>query len=115
MGNTPQKQQPQSSPAANPEDYTNGMRIAGGMIWGTVLSLTVGSGMVLLPQVPRPWLWGVPVLWVSLSALGIWLQWSVARGKCPKCGHEQSVTRLGKRCPQCRTFLQASNRKIVRI
>ena len=71
--------------------------------------------MVVIPQVPRPWLGGVPVLWVGLVILGIALQWSVARGLCPKCGYRLTVTKLGKRCPKCRSYLKAVDRKIVRI
>ena len=97
------------------EEYTSAMRIAGGIGWGTLLSLTVGSTMVLIPQVPRQWLWGVLPLWAGLSAIGIALQWSIARGHCPKCGFSLSVPSLGRRCPQCRTFLKAVDRKIVRI
>ncbi|WP_017325487.1 hypothetical protein [Synechococcus sp. PCC 7336] len=97
------------------EEYTSAMRIVGGTLWGSVLSLAVGAGLVLIPQVPRAWLWAIPPLWVLLSALGILLQWSVARGRCPKCGYQLAVPALGRRCPQCNAYLKAVNRKIIRI
>lgn len=95
--------------------YTSTMRAFGGVAWGTVLTLVVGSILVVLPQVPRPWLWGILPLWLGLSSLGISLQWSVARGACPKCGYPLVVTPLGKRCPQCRSYLKAVNRQIVKF
>ncbi len=95
-------------------EYTVPMRIFGGVAWGSVLTITVGSILVIIPQYPRPWLWVVPGLWVGLSLLGITLQWSVARGACPKCGLEQTVPSLGKRCPECRSYLKAVDRKIIR-
>ena len=94
--------------------YTLPMRIFGGITWGTMLSLGVGFFLVLIPQVPRPGLWAVPVLWVVLSGLGIALQWNVARGACPKCGTVQIVPAVGKRCPECRSYLKSVNRQVVK-
>ena len=111
----PNRSQPETSSTTPEEEYTSAMRIVGGIGWGTLLSMTVGSAMVLIPQVPRSWLWVVLPMWGGLSALGILLQWSIARGECPKCGHPQSVPALGRRCPNCRTYLKAVNRKIIRI
>ncbi|NCJ06858.1 hypothetical protein GS597_10125 [Synechococcales cyanobacterium C] len=95
--------------------YTSGMRIFGGIAWGTLVSVLVAIALILPPQVPRSWLWAIPPLWVALSLLGIALQWSVARGSCPKCGFELTVPILGKRCPKCRSYLKAVNRQIVKL
>ncbi len=105
-------------PAPQPQtdaDYTSGMRIFGGIAWGTVVSLVVALSLILPPQVPRSWLWVIPPLWLGLSGLGIALQWSVARGACPKCGFELTVPIMGKRCPKCRSYLKAVNRQIVKL
>jgi hypothetical protein len=104
-------------PSANSgeEVYTSAMRIYGGIAWGTLLSLLVATTMIILPQVPRPWLWGVLPLWMGLSGIGVLLQWSVARGACPKCGRRQSTTPMMTKCPQCRSYLKAVNRKIVKV
>ena len=92
------------------------MRIFGGIAWGTLLTLPIASTAILIPQVPRPLLWFVPPLWLGLSMVGVLLQWSVARGHCPKCGYQPlTVPAIGKRCPRCRTFLKAVNRTIVRM
>ncbi|MCM1981313.1 hypothetical protein [Lyngbya confervoides] len=95
--------------------YTTPMRIFGGIAWGTLLSLLIAMGCWAVPQFPRSWLWGIFGLWVLLSGLGIALQWSVARGACPKCGLVQTVPALGKRCPECRSYLKASQRQVVRF
>jgi len=94
--------------------YTSAMRVFGGITWSTLLTLLIGSTLILLPQVPRPWLWSILPIWIGLSVVGIALQWSVARGACPKCGYRLTVTPLGKRCPQCRSYLKAMDRKIVK-
>lgn len=101
--------------ASDEQDFTNAMRIVGGVGWSTVMTLGIGVILVLIPQVPRPWLWYVIPLWVALSGLGILLQWSVARGPCPKCGTVQSVPPTLKRCPNCRSYLKAIDRKIVKV
>jgi hypothetical protein len=95
--------------------YTTGMRIYGGVTWGSLTTLVIAAILITIPQVPRPWLWSIPLTWVALMLLGIALQWSVARGPCPKCGHHQMVTTQLKRCPSCRSYLKAMNRKIVRV
>jgi hypothetical protein len=105
----------QQSEPDNPEAYTSGMRIFGGVAWATILTGLVGTFLVVLPQYPRPWLWVVPALWPTLGAIGIALQWSVARGNCPKCGYALVVPAYGKRCPQCRSYLKAENRMIVKV
>lgn len=95
--------------------FTTGMRIFGGVAWGTLTTLTLASILIVLPQVPRPWLWGILPTWVILIAVGIGLQWSIARGACPTCGRSLVVPPMGKRCPQCRSYLKAVNRSIVKI
>ncbi|ABW25232.1 MULTISPECIES: hypothetical protein [Acaryochloris] len=106
-----------SDQASSPEDqdFTNSMRIVGGVGWSSVMTLIIGIVLVLIPQYPRPWLWYVIPLWVALSGLGVFLQWSVARGPCPKCGLVQSVPPTLKRCPNCRSYLKAVDRKIVKV
>jgi hypothetical protein len=113
---------PQSKPSPSPEEpaeadlpFTTGMRIFGGVAWGTLTTLSIASILILLPQVPRSWLWGVLPGWVALTSLGITLQWSTARGSCPKCGRPLVVSPMGKRCPQCRSYLKAMNRSIVKV
>jgi hypothetical protein len=106
---------PQPSEPSVPEDYTSGMRVFGGFAWATILTGVVGALLVTIPQYPRPWLWVVLPLWLGLGALGITLQWSVARGACPKCGYHLIVPAMGKRCPQCRSYLKAVNRTIVKV
>lgn len=90
------------------------MRVFGGVAWGTLTAVLAAMVLILIPQVPRPALWAVVPLWVALSGLGILIQWSVARGACPKCGTVQTVPIMGKRCPKCRSYLKAVQRKIVR-
>jgi hypothetical protein len=115
---SPMPKSAETKSTANPEDedlpYTSTMRLFGGVAWGTIMSLLVGSTLVLIPQVPRSWLWGVLPFWLGISLLGIALQWNIARGNCPKCGLQLTVPPQGKRCPQCRTYLKASDRQIVR-
>lgn len=96
-------------------DYTLPMRVFGGVAWGTVVSLIIGTILVVIPQYPRPWLWVVPIVWTLFSWVGISLQWSVARGPCPKCGTVQTVPAPGKRCPDCRSYLKAVDRKVVKF
>lgn len=96
------------------QTYTTAMRIFGGVVWGTLLTLILGISLIVLPQVPRPWLWGIVPLWVGLSLIGTALQWSVARGGCPKCSYPLTVPAVGKRCPQCRSYLKAVDRLIVK-
>lgn len=113
------------APKLNPKDkasvpldnqpFTSAMRIFGGVTWGTITTLGIAVILILIPQVPRPWLWGVIPSWIGLVSLGIVLQWSVARGACPKCGHPMMVPPTGKRCPQCRAYLKAVDRTIVKI
>lgn len=91
------------------------MRIVGGVGWSSVMTLGIGIVLVLIPQFPRPWLWSVIPLWVALSGLGVFLQWSVARGPCPKCGFVQSVPPTLKRCPNCRSYIKAVDRKIIKV
>jgi hypothetical protein len=105
---------PQPSEANDPE-FTTGMRIFGGVSWATILSLVIGAVLVCIPQYPRPWLWVVPPLWLALGIIGVALQWSVAQGNCPKCNYPLMVPAMGKRCPQCRSYLKARNRVIVKI
>jgi hypothetical protein len=52
---------PQEEIPANPEDqpFTSAMRIFGGVTWGTITTLAIAVILILIPQVPRPWLWGV--------------------------------------------------------
>jgi hypothetical protein len=95
--------------------YTTGMRIFGGVAWGTLLTLVIGSTLIVIPQVPRPWLWSVFPIWLGLITLGVALQWSIARGNCPKCGYSLVVPTGGKRCPQCRSYLKAIDRQIVKV
>ncbi len=107
---------PKSDPIAEEDlPYTSLMRVYGGVAWATILTFVVAAMLVVIPQVPRPWLSGVPVIWVGLAILGIALQWSIARGTCPKCGFRLTVTKMGKRCPKCRSYLKAVDRKIVRF
>jgi hypothetical protein len=106
---------PVPASAAEEEAFTSGMRIFGGVAWGTLTTLGITIIGILLPQVPRPWLWGALPLWAILIGLGVALQWQIARGKCPKCGYALSVPPTGKRCPQCRTYLKAMNRQIIRM
>lgn len=112
------KSQPSRS-AANIEtdvpEYGSGMRIFGGVSWGTLLTLVFASVLVVIPQIPRPWLWVVPPTWLGLIILGVAMQWSVARGLCPKCSTPLVVPPGGRRCPQCKTALKAQNREIVRL
>lgn len=98
-----------------PEDYTSAMRIFGGFSWGTLMTLTIGSVLIIIPQVPRPWLWGLLPFWGTVSLLGIALQWNVARGDCPKCGTAVVVPTTGLRCKNCRTFLKSDNRQVKRM
>jgi hypothetical protein len=108
-------------PPLNREDsptelpFTTSMRIFGGVAWGTLTLLIVAAILIVLPQVPRPWLWGILPGWAMLVGLGIALQWSIARGPCPKCGRPLVVPVMGKRCPQCRSFLKAVNRDIIKV
>lgn len=106
-----------TDPASSPEDqdFTNSMRIVGGVGWSSVMTLGIGIVLVLIPQFPRTWLWSVIPLWVALSGLGLFLQWSVARGPCPKCGFVQSVPPTLKRCPNCRSYIKAVDRKIIKV
>ena len=114
---TMSKRSDNTSKTSSPDDqeYTNVMRIVGGVGWSSVMTFIIGVALILLPQVPRPWLWSVLPLWGGLSALGVFLQWSVARGPCPKCGSVQSVPPTLKRCPSCRSYLKAVDRKIVKV
>lgn len=108
---------PEATPintAVEDPSYSSAMRVFGGVAWGTLLSLLVGLIMILLPQVPRSWLWAILPLWLGLSSIGVILQWSVARGACPKCGYQMTTSPLGKRCPQCRSYLKAVNRQIIK-
>lgn len=104
---------------AEPEEreleYTSAMRIFGGLSWGTLISLTLASGLIIIPQVPRAWLWVIPPVWLALVAIGITLQWQIARGHCPKCGTAVIVPTTGLRCPNCRTYLKAVNREVRRM
>jgi hypothetical protein len=95
--------------------YTSAMRLYGGLAWGSLFTVGVGIVMILLPQVPRPWLWNLLPLWIGLVGIGVLLQWFVARGACPKCGHPQTVPPFLARCPQCRSYLKAVNRQIIRV
>ncbi|NJK30550.1 MAG: hypothetical protein HC940_10570 [Acaryochloris sp. SU_5_25] len=97
------------------QEYTNVMRVVGGVGWASVMTIVIGVILILVPQVPRPWLWLIIPLWVGLSGLGVGLQWFVARGSCPKCGYEQSVPPTLKRCPNCRSYIKAIDRKIVKV
>ena len=108
---------PEVKPPKNDAEisYTLPMRIFGGMTWGTILSLTVGLMLVLIPQIPRPGWWAAPVVWLFWSGLGIALQWKVARGPCPKCGFVQIVPPQGKRCPECRSYLKAVDRQVIKF
>ncbi len=106
-----------SSPQESNDEmvYTSAMRIYGGVAWGSLLSVLIAAVLIILPQVSRPWLWSIIPLWVSLCGVGVLLQWSVARGACPKCGHQQSTTPMMTKCPQCKAYLKAVNRKIVKV
>ncbi len=95
--------------------FTTSMRIFGGIAWGTVTTLTIAVILIVIPQVPRSWLWATIPLWAGLAVVGIGLQWSIARGACPKCGTRLVVPPMGKRCPQCRSYLKAVDRNIVKI
>jgi energy-coupling factor transporter transmembrane protein EcfT len=97
------------------ETFTSAMRIFGGVSWGTITTLAIAVVLIVIPQVPRPWLWGVIPSWIVLVGLGIFLQWSVARGKCPKCKHPLVVSVQGMRCPKCRSYLKAVDRTIVKV
>lgn len=112
----------QPKPSIHPEEpveaelpFTTGMRIFGGVAWGTLTTLSIAVILIVLPQVPRSWLWGILPSWVALVSLGIVLQWSTARGFCPKCGKPLVVSPMGKRCPQCRSYLKAVDRTIVKV
>ncbi len=94
--------------------YTSAMRVFGGIAWGTLTAVLVAMVLIIIPQVPRTALWAVLPLWMVLSGVGIVIQWSVARGACPKCGTVQTVPIMGKRCPKCRSYLKAIQREIVR-
>jgi energy-coupling factor transporter transmembrane protein EcfT len=112
--------QPQPSPDSEDSaeadlPFTTGMRIFGGVAWGTLSTISIAVILIVLPQVPRSWLWGILPSWVALVSLGIVLQWSTARGSCPKCGRPLVVSPMGKRCPQCRSYLKAVNRTIVKV
>lgn len=107
-------QNEQGLESAEAPTYTSAMRIFGGAVWGTLLTLVLSIPLILLPQVPRPWLWSILPFWLCLSLIGTALQWSVARGACPKCGYTLTVPAVGKRCPQCRSYLKAVDRQIVR-
>jgi hypothetical protein len=111
---TPNSQN-ETTASTEPESFTSGMRIFGGVAWGTITTLAIAVVLIIIPQVPRPWLWGIIPSWIALVSLGIILQWSVARGPCPKCGHPMVVTATGKRCPKCRSYLKAVDRTIVKI
>ena len=95
--------------------FTTSMRIFGGFAWGTLTMLVIAAILIVVPQVPRSWLWGILPSWVVLVAIGIATQWSIARGPCPQCGNPLVVPVMGKRCPQCRSYLKAADRKIVRV
>ncbi|WP_404789502.1 hypothetical protein [Altericista sp. CCNU0014] len=110
----PDLQDETSSDVAD-QPFTSAMRIFGGVAWGTITTLGIAVVLILIPQVPRPWLWGIIPSWIVLVGLGIALQWSVARGGCPKCGHPVVVPPMGKRCPNCRAYLKAVDRAIVKI
>jgi energy-coupling factor transporter transmembrane protein EcfT len=112
--------QPQPSPDSEDSaeadlPFTTGMRIFGGVAWGTLSTISIAVILIVLPQVPRSWLWGILPSWVALVSLGIVLQWSTARGSCPKCGRPLVVSPMGKRCPHCRSYLKAVNRRIVKV
>ncbi len=95
--------------------FTTGMRIFGGFAWGTLTTLVIAAILIVVPQVPRPWLWGVLPGWMVLVAIGIATQWSIARGPCPQCGNPLVVPVMGKRCPKCRSYLKAVDREIIRV
>jgi hypothetical protein len=109
------KLQDEAAPDDKELPFTSAMRIFGGVTWGTITTLGIAIILILIPQVPRPWLWGIIPSWIALVSLGIILQWSVARGKCPKCGHPVVVPPMGKRCPNCRAYLKAVDRTIVKV
>jgi predicted RNA-binding Zn-ribbon protein involved in translation (DUF1610 family) len=112
----PNPKLPAPTPAPDEaENFTSAMRIFGGITWGTITTLAIAVVLIIIPQVPRPWLWGVIPSWIVLVGLGILLQWSVARGKCPKCGEPMVVPVQGKRCPKCRAYLKAVDRAIVKV
>jgi energy-coupling factor transporter transmembrane protein EcfT len=109
---------PLPEPTSAPDEaqtFTSAMRIFGGIAWGTITALAIAVVLIIIPQVPRPWLWGVLPSWVGLVSLGILLQWSIARGNCPKCGQPMVVPAQGKRCPKCRSYLKAVDRSIVKV
>jgi energy-coupling factor transporter transmembrane protein EcfT len=112
----PKSKLPDSTSASNEaETFTSAMRIFGGAAWGTMTTLAIAVVLIIIPQFPRPWLWGVIPSWVTLVSLGILLQWSIARGNCPKCGQPMVVPVQGKRCPKCRSYLKAVDRSIVKV
>jgi hypothetical protein len=111
---TPTPQDETSAPT-EAESFTSAMRIFGGVTWGTITTLAIAAVLIIIPQVQRSWLWGIIPSWIALVSLGIILQWSVARGECPKCRHSMVVTATGKRCPKCRSYLKAVDRTIVKI
>jgi hypothetical protein len=115
MAAQPPKKQDNTSAPAEAETFTSAMRIFGGVTWGTITTLAIAAILIIIPQVPRPWLWGILPTWAVLIILGIILQWSVARGECPKCKHPMVVTATGKRCPKCRAYLKAVDRTIVKV
>jgi hypothetical protein len=109
------KPNPTHNTAAEDVPFTSGMRIFGGVAWGTITTLLITIVLILIPQVPRVWLWIALPLWVGLISVGIILQWAIARGTCPKCNYPIIVPPMGKRCPQCRAYLKAVDRKIVKV
>jgi energy-coupling factor transporter transmembrane protein EcfT len=112
----PKPKLPNPTPVpAETETFTSAMRIFGGVAWGTITTLAIAVVLIIIPQVPRPWLWGVIPTWLGLISLGIILQWSVARGECPKCRHHVVVSVQGKRCPECRSYLKAVDRAIIKV
>jgi hypothetical protein len=108
---------PQQSQEQTDEDlpFTTNMRIFGGIAWGSITTFGIAVVLILIPQVPRSWLWATIPIWVGLAVVGIGLQWSIARGACPKCGKRLVVPPMGKRCPQCRSYLKAVDRNIVKV
>jgi hypothetical protein len=113
----PSSKSPQLAHEHTEEDlpFTTGMRIFGGIAWGTITTLSLAAILILIPQVPRSWLWATIPIWAGLTVVGIGLQWAIARGVCPKCGTRLVVPPMGKRCPQCRSYLKAVDRKIVKV
>jgi energy-coupling factor transporter transmembrane protein EcfT len=107
--------QDETSSDSEDQSFTSAMRIFGGVTWGTITTLAIAVVLILIPQIPRPWLWGIIPTWIGLIGLGILLQWSVARGECPKCGNPVVVPPQGKRCPNCRAYLKAADRSVVKV